>query len=257
MTKQALLLIAHGSRDAEARREYIRIRDALAARLPGETVIFSVLEFPDEAGLPSIGEGWLRAVAAGARRVVALPFFLFSAGHVRDDLPAELERARATDGRVALDLQPPLGLADELLDVLEARVEEAVATMPARPDGPVAVLLVGAGTSDPDANSDMCKAARLLWERRRYPLVEVGWVSLTQPTVPEAVDRCVALGATAIAVAPYFLNTGVLLRRIDRRLGSAAERHSGVPMRLAGHMGVHPRLLDLLARRARQALDAP
>ena len=64
-------------------------------------------------------------------------------------------------------------------------------------------------------------------------------------------------GATAIAVAPYFLNTGVLLRRIDRRLSAAAERHSGVPMRLAGHMGLHPRLLDLLARRAGQALDAP
>src|SRR5215210_5997906 len=75
MAERALLLMAHGSRDAGARAEYARLRQALAERLPGETVVFSVLEFPDREGLPSIEEGWRRCLAVGARRVVALPFF--------------------------------------------------------------------------------------------------------------------------------------------------------------------------------------
>jgi len=256
MTDDAVLLLAHGSRDADARAEYVRIRDALAARMPGVTIVFAALEFPDGGDLPSIAEGWRRCLAGGAGRIVALPFFLFPAGHVREDLPEELAQARATQGPAALDFLPPLGPADELIDVLEARAAEVTADLPPDAEAPTAVLLVGAGTSDPDANGDLCKAARLLWERRSYPLVEVAWVSLTEPTVPQAIERCLALGARRIAVVPYFLNTGVLLRRIESRLRLARAKHPDIPMRLARHMGLHPRLLDLLERRAREGLQA-
>lgn len=254
MTDRALLLVAHGSRNAEARQEYVRLRDALAERLAGEAVVFSVLEFPDGDQLPSIEEGWRRCLAAGASRVVALPFFLFPAGHVREDVPNELDAARAAVGSAELDLLPPLGTAEEILDVLETRAADVLGDLSAEDRAGSAVLLVGAGTSDPDANGDLCKAARLLWERRVYPLVEVAWVSLTEPTVAQAVERCIALGARRVAVVPYFLNTGVLLRRIEARLAPMREKHPDVPMPLAAQMGLHPRLLDFLERRARAGL---
>ncbi|HYU21284.1 MAG TPA: sirohydrochlorin chelatase [Chloroflexota bacterium] len=255
MTDRALLLIAHGSRDADARDEYARIREALAQRLSDEVVVFSVLEFPDQDHLPSIQEGWRRCVAAGARRVVVLPFFLFPAGHVRDDLPGELEQARAKHLDATLELLPPLGPAEELLDVLEERAGQAIAQLAGDPDGLTAVVLVGAGTSDPDANGDLCKVARLLWERSPYPLVEVAWISLTTPNVRQAVDRCVALGARRIALVPYFLNTGVLLRRIGPRLGPIRQQHPRLAIQVAPQIGPHPRLIDLLARRSREGLD--
>jgi sirohydrochlorin cobaltochelatase len=111
---------------------------------------------------------------------------------VREDLPTELHAAREAGGWATVDLLPPLGPADELLDAVAARAEEATGG-----NTDTAVILVGAGTSDPDANGDLCKAARLLWERcnARFPLVETAWVSLTRPSVGEAIDRCVRLGA--------------------------------------------------------------
>lgn len=251
---QALLLMAHGSRDAEARAEYRRIHAALAERMAPCPVVFSVLEFPGDDGLPSIQDGWRLCLQAGARRIVALPFFLFPAGHVREDLPNELRAARAAGGWAELELMPPLGAPDELLDAVEARAQEAA--------GPnagsiTAMILVGAGTSDPDANGDLCKAARLLWERfnDRYALVETAWVSLTRPSVAEAVDRCVRLGAEQIALVPYFLNTGILLKRIDARLAEIRPGHPSVAIGRGSHLGLHPRLLDLLERRAREGLD--
>ena len=248
---QALLLMAHGSRDAEARVEYRRIHKALADRLAPTPVIFSVLEFPGDDGLPSIEDGWRACLRSGARRIVALPFFLFPAGHVREDLPNELQAARAAGGWAELDLHPPLGAADELLDAVEARARE---TADLEPGSNAAIILVGAGTSDPDANGDLCKAARLLWERfgDRFALVETAWVSLTRPSVDEAVDRCVRLGAERIALVPYFLNTGVLLKRIDARLAEIRPAHPSVLIARGGHLGLHPRLLDLLERRARE-----
>jgi len=258
MVDQALLLMAHGSRDSAARAEYVRIGRALAARLADQHVVFSALEFPDEAELPSIEEGWRRCLAAGANRIVAMPFFLFPAGHVREDLPEEIDRARRTVGDAEVEFVPPLGPADELLDVLIDRADEALATVGGGvAEGVDAMLLVGAGTSDPDANGDLCKAARLVWERARdrYPLVETAWVSLTEPSVPQAVERLAKLGAGRIAVVPYFLNTGILLKRIESRLIDCRVQHPSIPMPLGAHMGLHPRLLDLLERKAREGID--
>src|ERR1700742_1565785 len=117
---RAVLLMAHGSRDAEARAEYRRIHAALVERLAPNPVVFSVLEFPGEDGLPSIQEGWQRCLDAGAQRVIALPFFLSPPAHVREALPAELRAARKSDRWTAVDFLPPLGPADELLDAVAA-----------------------------------------------------------------------------------------------------------------------------------------
>ena len=87
------------------------------------------------------------------------------------------------------------------------------------------VLLVGRGSTDPDANAEVHKAARLLWEGRGYAGVETAFVSLAAPDVPSGLDRCVKLGARRIVVLPYFLFTGILpdrVRQQTRGLGGGA-----------------------------------
>jgi sirohydrochlorin cobaltochelatase len=252
---KAILMVAHGSRDPEAREEYRKVHAALGARLAPIPVIFSVLEFPSDDGLLSIEDGWRQCLAAGAREIVTLPFFLFTAGHVRSDVPGELREARDSCGWADLNVLPPLGAADELLDAVAMRALEAASDDDNAVTG---LVLVGAGTSDPDSNGDLCKAARLLWERMhgRFPLVEAGWVSLTRPSVGEAIERCVRLGAERVVLVPYFLNTGVLLKRADSHMAEAQARHPSVSMVRASHIGLQPRLLDLLERRARAGLEA-
>src|SRR5439155_8786493 len=138
----------------------------------------------------------------------------------------------------------------------EGRGAEVAAVLPDQAGGPTGLLLIGAGTSDPDANADLYRAARLLWERRRFELVEVAFVSLTQPTVADGVQRIRALGAKRIVAVPYFLNTGVLSRRIAARLESLRQADPELSIVLAAELGLHPELLDLLAERAQRALRA-
>jgi sirohydrochlorin cobaltochelatase len=253
--EQALLLLAHGSRNEQAREQYKRLAEAVAARLPEVPVGFSVLEFPGD-GLASIGEGVARQARRGARRLVALPYFLFTAGHVREDLAGELAEAAKEFPDLELAYQPPLGVDPALLDALEARAAEGEAGLEPV-DGQTALLLVGAGTSDPDANADLYRAARLLWERKCYPLVEVAFVSLTEPKVAAAIDRCVALGAARVLISPYFLNTGVLSRRIDAAAEAARSRHPDLQIGVGAEIGLHQRLLDLLVERAWAGLASP
>ena len=218
---EALVVLAHGDRDAAARLEYQRLASLLAERLPDLQVQLAVLEFPAD-DLPSIDQAIARCAKAGAQRLVALPYFLFAAGHARDDLPGELSRTAAAWPSLMIAYQPPLGVDRRILDVLESRADQAAATFTEQAEGPTALLFMGAGTSDPDANADLHRAARLLWERRRYPLVEVGSVSLTEPRVAEAIRRCQALGARRVLVVPYFLNTAPSAAASPRGWNTAA-----------------------------------
>lgn len=249
--KQALVLLAHGSRDRDAHAEYTRLWQAVAERV-SVPVQFGVLEFPSEE-LPSIADAVRRCAEAGVERVSALPFFLFAAGHVREDIPEELEAAAAEHG-VRLAYEPPLGVHPNLLDVVADRAAEAAATLSGGGDEPYAVVLVGAGTSDPQSNADLYRTARLIWERRQHPLVEVGFVSLTEPSVADVLVRCHALGWRRVVLAPYFLNTGVLARRIRARLAQAQTELPDLEVAVAEHFGLHPRLVDLVVERAELAL---
>ena len=253
--KQAVLILAHGSRDAGARAEYRRLVDTLAPRLPNTPLELSVLEFAGDE-LPSIREGLGRCASHGVQRVVALPYFLFSAGHVREDLPTELRQAAAEWPNLEVAYQPSLGVDPRILDALDSRAAEAAQALSGQPAGSTALLLVGAGTSDAEANADLYRAARLLWERRGYELVEVSFVSLTEPAISEAVGRCCALGATRIVAVPYFLNTGVLSRRIAARLETCRGERPDIEIVLAAEIGLHPAVIDLLVERAQSALES-
>ena len=86
-------------------------------------------------------------------------------------------------------------------------------------------MLVGRGSSDPDATSDLYKFARLLADNRGLGLVEPAFAGVAQPTVPEALERCRRLGAKRIAVVPFFLFTGVLVPRIYAQAAEYAAQH--------------------------------
>lgn len=257
MDERAVVLVAHGSRDMAAMREFQEQAARLGERLPGVVVRAAAMEFGGETlpDLLSIPDTIDALVAAGTRAVAVLPLFFFSAGHVRVDVPLELDRARARHPWLPIRYLPPLSVCEELLDVVEARAAEADAALGEPEAGPTALLLVGAGTSDAQANAELAQAARLLWERRRFPLVEIAFVSLTEPRVVDGVGRCAALGARRVLLIPYFLNTGVLARRIARQLSVARQRYPELRCQVGEHMGTHPRLIDLLEGRARAGLE--
>jgi sirohydrochlorin cobaltochelatase len=80
---------------------------------------------------------------------------------------------------------------------------------------------VAAGSADPDANADVAKMARLLWEwRGGGGAVEAAFASATRPTLEEAIDRLGRLGYAEVTVAPYFLAPG----RLPLSTGSAGVR---------------------------------
>ncbi|MFF7354537.1 sirohydrochlorin chelatase [Streptomyces filipinensis] len=246
-TPPALLIAGHGTRDdagAEAFRDFVR---ELGRRHPGLPVAGGFIELSP----PPLGEAVTELVEQGVRRFAAVPLMLVSAGHAKGDIPAALAREKERHPGIAYTYGRPLGPHPALLSVLERRLDEVLGDTDR---AEVTVLLVGRGSTDPDANAEVFKAARLLWEGRGYAGVETAFVSLAAPDVPSGLDRCTRLGARRIVVLPYFLFTGILPDRVRRQTEEWAAANPGADVRSADVIGPEPELLDLVMERYEEAV---
>src|SRR5439155_2977889 len=150
------------------------------------------------------------------------------------DGPAALHRGRRRHPVVRFEYARDLGIHPLVLAVAEDRVREAV---PEDEAADTAVVLVGRGSSDPDANADLHKVARLLWDSRGLAMVEPAFVSLARPSVAEALDRVQRLGARRVVVLPYFLFTGVLVERIAAQATAWAAANAVVEVGTGPYLG--------------------
>lgn len=244
----ALLIAGHGSRDPAASEEFHLVVDLVRRRSPGLEVAGGFIEL----ARPSLPAAAASLVARGVDDVVVVPLMLLAAGHTKNDIPASIAAARLAHPGVRFRYGRDLGIDARLLGLVERRIGEAVT--PAE-HGTTAVLLVGRGSSDPDANGDLCKVARLVQEGRPFPMVEPCFSGITRPRVPEGLARCAALGAERIVAVAYFLFTGVLVRRIARDCAAFERAHPGVEVRVAGHLGPEGLIGELALERYREVLE--
>lgn len=255
-----IVLMGHGSRDAAGVREFLALAEALAARAGPLPVEPGLLErYPGGGGEldpPSIQGAIDRCVARGARRIAAVPAVLFAGGHGTRDMPAEVERARQRHPVVDLRLADLIGIDDALLDRLVQRAYTALAGLPPLPAHQTALLLVTSGSARREANADVFKAARLLADRAAGRPVEVAFLRLSRPYLQDAIHRCARLGARRVIVLPLLLNTGLLARRIPRKLVWLRRELPELELIELPHLGVDPVLVSLLARRAFEPFDA-
>jgi len=243
----ALLVVGHGTRDADGVEEFWTLSRTIrevAADLPVE---FGFIEMAEPLADVAIDH----LVESGQTDIVSVPLVLLAAGHLKNDGPATLARARQRHPGVRFRMGRDLGIDPVVLAVVEDRIRAAIGE-----DDPseVGVVLVGRGSSDPDACGDLFKFGRLLADGRGLGTVEPAFVSVAQPDVPGALERCRRLGARTVVVAPLLLFTGVLVPRIYRQAQDWAAKHPEVDVRGAAHLGPDARLARLVLERHREAV---
>jgi sirohydrochlorin cobaltochelatase len=161
MQKIGVMVCGHGSRDVEAITEFQTVAAGIAQRLPQYPVESGFLEF----ARPIIRDGLDKLRGQGIRHILAVPGMLFAAGHVKNDIPSVLNTYTAQHPGLRIDYGRDLAVDTRLLAVAAQRIEEAEArSSRSVPREETLLLVVGRGTSDPDANSNINKVARMLWE---------------------------------------------------------------------------------------------
>ena len=251
MAKTAIMICGHGSRDRDAITEFESVVAGLRVRLSDYPLTHGFLEFAK----PIIRDGLDQLAAGGATRILALPSMLFAAAHAKNDIPSVLNRYAAEHPGLRIDYGRELAVDLKLLRVARDRIEAAEAAAGdhiGRAD--TCLVVVGRGASDPDANANVSKVARMLWEGMGFAWTEVCYSGVTFPLTETAFDRITRLGFKRIIVFPYFLFTGVLVKRIYAHADASAARHGDVEFVKAGYLNNHPLLIETFADRIEEIL---
>jgi catechol 2,3-dioxygenase-like lactoylglutathione lyase family enzyme len=116
----AIVLVDHGSREADANALLEGVAERLRACLPGRRVEVAHMEL----AAPGLAEAIGACAAAGAREIVVVPWFLSRGRHVTQDVPRLAAEAAARHPGVAVRVAEPVGLHPAMLEILVARVSE-------------------------------------------------------------------------------------------------------------------------------------
>ncbi|WP_102108745.1 sirohydrochlorin chelatase [Oceaniglobus roseus] len=247
--KTGVMICGHGSRSQSAVDEFAVLAEKLPAFLPPDwPVDYGYLEFAN----PVIRDGLDRLREAGCERILAVPGMLFAAMHAKNDIPTVLNTYAAKHG-IEVRYGRELGVDPKMIAAAGARVMEAVAKADAE-HGTVdlhdtCLVVIGRGASDPDANGNVAKIARMLCEGLGFGWVETGYSGVTFPLVEPCLDHAVRLGYRRIVVFPYFLFSGILIDRIYGFTDRVAAAHPEIQMVKAGYLNDHPKVLETFAER--------
>jgi sirohydrochlorin cobaltochelatase len=234
--------------------EFAALADRLKPRFPDWPVDYGYLEF----ARPVIRDGLDRLVAQGVRHILAVPGMLFAATHVKNDLPWELNTFMAENPGVEIRFGRDLGIDPKLLQASADRIAEAEQRANAeRTVGRADTLLmvVGRGTTDPDANSNICKIARMLWEGMGFGWAETAFSGVAVPRVDTGLKLAARLGFKRIIVFPYFLFTGILIKRIYEQTDQVAQLYPEIEFVKSGYLRDHALVLDTFAERVVEMLE--
>ncbi len=250
------MICGHGSRSAAAVSEFAVLAEKLPAWLPEDWACdYGYLEFAN----PVIRAGLDRLRLSGVDRILAVPGMLFAAMHTKNDIPTVLNTYAAEHG-IEVSYGRDLGIDPKMIAAAGDRVREAVAAADAAhgavPLDETCLVVIGRGASDPDANANVAKVARLLQEGLGLGWLEVGYSGVTFPLVEPVLRHATRLGYRRIVVFPYFLFSGILIDRIYGFTDRVAADHPEIQVVKAGYLGDHPKVLETFAERATEQLGA-
>ena len=247
--RYGVMVCGHGSRDEEAVREFLNFAKKLKKQLLQYEIDWGFLEFATpviKCGLDSLRE-------KGIREIMSIPVMLFAAGHAKNDIPSVLNAYQAQYPELSISYGRELGIDLKLIRAAGERVKEAIE----QADGNISpeetlLMVVGRGSSDPDANSNVSKVTRMLWEGLGLGWAETAYSGVTFPLIKPGLEHASKLGYKRIVVFPYFLFTGVLVKRIYQYTDMVAAEHPEIQFVKASYLNDHPLVLDTFSERVEE-----
>lgn len=118
----AILMMAHGSRIAEANDTAYKVAEMVREQTGFEIVEVSFRELHE----PNIQSGIDTCVLKGAERILLMPYFLFMGAHVKHDLPEEIAEAQKRYPELIMAMGSHLGVHRKLAEIEAERIGESL-----------------------------------------------------------------------------------------------------------------------------------
>ena len=243
----AVVLCAHGTRRGDGADEFRAVAAAVRTLLPQYDVGYAFLELSE----PPLSVVLDDLAATGQKRIVVIPCMLFTAGHVKSDIPHVIEVFEARYPEVEVIYGRTFGIDCRLIEAASERIVSVLDDRVKRTES--LLLLIGHGCSDIDVNGNLVKVMRQLWKSLGFGWGEIGFFGVTLPHMEVAIDHATRFGYRRIVVFPYLLFNGVLVSRLREALAKARRSHPDIEFVEAPYFSDHSNVIKIIADRAEEA----
>ncbi|MCP5078655.1 MAG: sirohydrochlorin chelatase [Psychromonas sp.] len=252
--KTGIMVCGHGSRDKDAEVEFALVAEGLKKRFPDMPVEYGFLEY----SAPNIHMGLNNLIKEGVEHIYAVPGMLFAATHAKNDIPSVLTTFADTQENLEVSYGAELGLQDAMIEAFQARIYESMGIDPENPPESLydtLLVVVGRGTSDTEANAEAAKLTRLVNENMGFGWADTVYSGVTYPSVGVGLEKLLKLGYKRVVVAPYFLFTGRLIKRIYGYVDKVAAENPDVEFINTPYLRDHDKVIDAFELRVRELFD--
>ncbi|MDQ0300798.1 sirohydrochlorin ferrochelatase [Salibacterium salarium] len=245
---KAVLYVGHGTRVLKGSEQLKKFVEDAKKDIPYDIQETCFLELSE----PDIMEGVARCVERGADSIAVIPVLLLSAGHIKEDIPKELEKVQKAYPELTIQYGAPFGLHTKMIEVLQQRLE----SKGWQKGEDAEILLVGRGSSDSNAISDFHEIASLLQNRTAVEKVDTAFLAAAKPTFDEGLANKTKSKAKSVYVLPYLLFTGLLMQEMEEKI-EKANQISESSLYLCDYLGYDKQLIEVLKERAVETFDQP
>ena len=252
--KKGIMVCGHGSRDKGAEQEFGLVAAGLKQRFPDLPVEYGFLEY----SAPNIHMGLNSLIDQGVEHIYAVPGMLFAATHAKNDIPSVLTTFEKTKQGLTVTYGQELGLQKPMIEAFQARIYESMGLDINNPPADLydtMLVVVGRGTSDIEANAEAAKLTRIVSENMGFGWADTVYSGVTYPSVGIGLEKLLKLGYKRIVVAPYFLFTGLLIKRIYGYLDKVANENPDVEFIKTPYLCDHEKVIDAFECRVREIMD--
>jgi len=246
----AILICGHGSRNKLAITEFQELTKLIQKRYPNILVEYGFLEFAK----PSIVDALDKLKDNSIKKIIAIPAMLFAAGHVKNDIPSLLMNYSSKTG-IEIIYGRELGINNLMISAACERVKDVFKQNNTLKPEESLLVVVGRGSSDPDANSNVSKITRMIVEGIGLGWGETVYSGVTFPLVEPGLKNVVRLGYKNIIIFPYFLFSGVLVTRIKRQSDLVAINNPNISFIHAKYLASQSYVVDTFVERIEEILN--
>lgn len=241
-----ILLVGHGTASPLGVAEFTAVADRLGPHFPGHPLAFGFLEH----ARPTINEAVELLFQQGVASIAVAPLLLFAAGHAKRDIPHEALLAAEKRGLTIAAQAEVLGRSQRIIDLALQRYRAAANSADA------ALILVGRGSSDPEAQAE---TAALLADCQRIagiPRASHAFLAMAEPSLPAVVESIGAAAPPCAVILPHLLFHGRLIENCRRAVDEAAARYPKTTWKLAERLGADDAVILTAVDRIRDALSS-
>lgn len=243
--KQAVLYVCHGSRLKEAREEAVAFISRCQKQISAEIHEICFLERAE----PSIEEGFLRCIKQGATHIAVAPLLLLTAVHAKKDIPQEIKRISKRYPSIQITYGKPLGVHEKMAEsVLDRVVEQNLKVS----DSSI-IVLIGRGSSDPDAIKDLTSIGKLVQKVSGFHHIKICFLTSATPSFEQLLEELKKMKGMNIFLVPYLLFTGLLMRKLETKVKDARTQNENI--RLCRYSGYNAKVEEVFIERVSSVIN--